>query len=111
MNIQTVKMNCIQIEQEEAPEETETPFQKRSRVSADVGHFRRTQTPNKASHDPKILQRKQPLQPCSFSDQAKKVKQSIVNILTGIKRFRSELEIKEQSLEAALLEIDALGTI
>ncbi|XP_020872303.1 B3 domain-containing protein REM3 [Arabidopsis lyrata subsp. lyrata] len=99
----------VKIEQEEAPEETETPFQKRARVSAEVGHSRRTQTPNKASHDPKILQRKQPLQPCSFSDQAKKVKQSIVNILTGIKRFRSELEIKEQSLEAALLEIDALG--
>ncbi|CAL9227619.1 unnamed protein product [Arabidopsis halleri] len=101
----------VKIEQEEAPEETETetPFQKRARVSAEVGHSRRTQAQNKSSDDPKILQRKQTPQPCSFSDQAKKVKQSIVNILTGIKRFRSELEIKEQSLEAALLEIDALG--
>jgi hypothetical protein len=99
----------VKIEQEEAPEERGTPLPKRARVSAEVGHSRRTQAPNKSSDDPKILQRKQPLQPCSFSDQAKKVKQSIVNILTGIKRFRSELELKERNLEAALLEIDALG--
>ncbi|EOA16551.1 hypothetical protein CARUB_v10004710mg [Capsella rubella] len=95
--------------QEEAPEETGAPYQKRARVSVEVGHSRRTQAPNKSSDDPKILQRKQPLQHCSFSGEAKNVKQSIVNILTGIKRFRSELEIKEQSLKASLLEIDALG--
>lgn len=106
--IQIVPMNCIQTEQEEAPEDTGSPFQKRARVSAEVGHSRRTQAPDKSCDDPK---RKQPLQPCSISDQAKKVKQSIVNILTDIKRFRSELEIKEQNLEASLLGIDVLGTI
>lgn len=40
-----------------------------------------------------------------------KVKQIIVDTLTGIKRIRSELERKGQKLEASILEIDALGMI
>lgn len=91
-------------------EETETRVQKRARVSAEGGPSRRTRASNNSSDNHGNLH-KQPLQPCSISDQVKKVKQSIMDTLTGVRRFQSELEIKEQNLEASLQEIDALGMI
>ncbi|ESQ54027.1 hypothetical protein EUTSA_v10027418mg [Eutrema salsugineum] len=94
-----------------AGEATETPVQKRSRVCVEGGPSRCTRASNKSSGEPENLQGKQPLQSCSISDQVTKVKQSIVETLTDVKRFRSELEIKEQNLEASLLEIDELGMI
>ncbi|VVB10795.1 unnamed protein product [Arabis nemorensis] len=99
----------VQASRDEEEDETEKPFQKRARVSADGGTSGRIGTSNKSSPEPKNLQRKRPHQPCSISDQLKKVKQSIVDTLTGVRRFRSELEIKEHNLEDALQDIDALG--
>ncbi|ESQ54028.1 hypothetical protein EUTSA_v10027046mg [Eutrema salsugineum] len=90
-------------------EETETRFQKRARVSSEGGPSRCTQASNKSTAAPKNLECKQPLQPCSFSDQLTKVKQCSVGIITDVRRFRSELEIKEQNLEALLQELSALG--
>ncbi|CAH2077352.1 unnamed protein product, partial [Thlaspi arvense] len=92
-----------------AEEGTATQVQKRCRVSAEGGPSQRTRASNKSSVDPGNLQRKQPPQPRSISDQVSKVKQSVVDTLAGVRRFRSELEIKEQNLEASLLEIDTLG--
>ncbi|CAH2077353.1 unnamed protein product [Thlaspi arvense] len=92
-------------------EETETRFQKRARLSSEEGPSRRSQTPNKSTATQKNLQCKQPLQSCSFSDQLTKVKQSTAGILTDVRRFRSEVEIKEKILEALLQELDALGKI
>ncbi|KFK29747.1 hypothetical protein AALP_AA7G173600 [Arabis alpina] len=54
------------------------------------------------------LQRTEP-KSCSISDQVTNVKRSIVDTLNTVKQFRSELETREQNLEASLLEIDALG--
>ncbi|VVB10794.1 unnamed protein product [Arabis nemorensis] len=88
----------------------ENPVQKRARVSADGREPSRvTRESNKSSADLENLQLKQPLQPCSISDQVTKVKQSIIDTLTCVRLFRSELQIKEQNLEVSLLEIDALG--
>ncbi|KAL1210424.1 putative B3 domain-containing protein REM4 [Cardamine amara subsp. amara] len=89
-------------------EEIVTRVQKRGRVSAEGGPSRRTRASNNSSDYHGNLH-KQPLQPCSISDQVKKVKQSIVDTLTSVRRFQSELEIKEHNLEASLQEIDALG--
>lgn len=95
-----------------AGEETENRVQKRARVSTEGGPSRCTRGAlNKPSDDPRNLKCKQPLQPCSISDHVKNVKQSIVDTLTDVRRFRSELEIKEQNLETSLQEIDALGMI
>ncbi|AEE85937.1 Transcriptional factor B3 family protein [Arabidopsis thaliana] len=91
----------------ETQEETETRVKKRARVSAERGSSRRNQASNKPNADPQNLQPGQPH--CSISDQVQKVKQIIVDTLTGIKRIRSELERKGQKLEASILEIDALG--
>ncbi|XP_024004603.1 B3 domain-containing protein REM3 isoform X1 [Eutrema salsugineum] len=96
-------------DEEEVQEETETRFQKRARVSSEGGPSRCTQASNKSTAAPKNLECKQPLQPCSFSDQLTKVKQCSVGIITDVRRFRSELEIKEQNLEALLQELSALG--
>ncbi|KAF8097558.1 hypothetical protein N665_0286s0066 [Sinapis alba] len=90
-------------------EEKETRVQKKARVSAEGGPSHRTRASNRTSVGPRNLQGKQPLQPCSISDQVAKVKHSVVDALTDVRQFRSELEIKERNLEAALLEIDVLG--
>ncbi|XP_010432841.1 PREDICTED: putative B3 domain-containing protein REM4 isoform X1 [Camelina sativa] len=92
-----------------AEDETENRVQKKARVCTEGGPSRCTRALNKSSTDPGNLQRKQPLQPCSISDHVKKVRQSIMDTLTDVRRFRSELEIKEQNLQASLHEIDALG--
>ncbi|KAJ4899107.1 putative B3 domain-containing protein REM4 [Raphanus sativus] len=94
-----------------AEEEKETGVQKKARVSAEGEPSHRTRASKRSSAAPKTLQGKQPLQPCSISDQVTKVKQSVVDALTDVRQFRSELEIKERNLEAALLEIDVLGMI
>ncbi|XP_020872305.1 B3 domain-containing protein REM2 isoform X2 [Arabidopsis lyrata subsp. lyrata] len=94
-------------EERETQEETETRVEKRARVSAGGGSSRRNQASNKPNADPQNLKPRQP--PCSISDRVQKVKQIIEDTLTGVKRIRSELEVKEQNLEASILEIDALG--
>ncbi|CAA7024354.1 unnamed protein product [Microthlaspi erraticum] len=48
-------------------------------------------------------------QPCSVTLQLAKVKQSIVDTITSVRQFRSELKKKEDNLEASLLEVDILG--
>ncbi|KAL0872833.1 hypothetical protein Bca101_022538 [Brassica carinata] len=85
---------------------TETRFQKKAKVSAQGGPSRRTQASHKSTVDPESLQRKQPLETVTH-----RVRQSIVNVLADVRRFRSELEIEEQKLEAVLEEIDVLGMI
>ncbi|CAH8387481.1 unnamed protein product [Eruca vesicaria subsp. sativa] len=95
----------------QASRDKETRVQKKARVSAEAGPSRRTRALNKSSAGPANLKGKQPLQPCSISDQVAKVKQSVVDALTDVRQFRSELEIKEHNLEDALLEIDVLGMI
>lgn len=87
----------------QAEEQTENRVQKRARVTEEGGLSRCTRA------DPGNLQQKQPLQPCSISNHVKKVKQSIVDTLTDVRRFQRELEVKEHNLEASLQEIDALG--
>ncbi|KAG2244277.1 hypothetical protein Bca52824_093874 [Brassica carinata] len=90
--------------------EKETRVQKKARVSAEGGpSSHRTRASNRSSAGPNNLQGKQPLQPCSISDQVAKVKQSVVDALTDVRQFRSQLEIKENNLESSLLEIDVLG--
>ncbi|CAA7015263.1 unnamed protein product [Microthlaspi erraticum] len=96
-----------------AEEGTETRVQKRGRVSAEGGggSCPRTKPSNDTVANQGNLPGKQPIQPCSISDQVTKVKECIVETLTDVRRFRSELKIKEHNLEASLLEIDALGMI
>ncbi|KAL0891374.1 hypothetical protein Bca101_015357 [Brassica carinata] len=90
--------------------EKETRVQKKARVSAEGGpSSHRTRASNRSSAGPNNLQGKQPLQPCSISDQVAKVKQSVVDALTDVRQFRSQLEIKENNLESSLLEIDVLA--
>uniref|UniRef100_M4E5D7 TF-B3 domain-containing protein n=1 Tax=Brassica campestris TaxID=3711 RepID=M4E5D7_BRACM len=103
----TPQPRMIQASQDE--EKKETKVQKKSRVSA-VGPSHRTRASNRSSVGPSNLQPKQPPQPCSISDQVAKVKQCVVDALTDVRQFRSELEVKERNLEAALLEIDVLGS-
>ena len=85
-----------------AEEQTDNRVEKRAQVTEEGGTSRSTRA------DPGNLQQKQP---CSISDHVKKVKQSIVDTLTDVRRFQSELKVKEQNLEASLQEIDALGMI
>ncbi|AEE85939.1 putative protein [Arabidopsis thaliana] len=85
-----------------AEEQTDNRVEKRAQVTEEGGPSRSTRA------DPGNLQQKQP---CSISDHVKKVKQSIVDTLTDVRRFQSELKVKEQNLEASLQEIDALGMI
>uniref|UniRef100_A0A0D3DH83 TF-B3 domain-containing protein n=1 Tax=Brassica oleracea var. oleracea TaxID=109376 RepID=A0A0D3DH83_BRAOL len=103
----TPQPRMIQASRDE--EEKETKVQKKARVSAVGGPSHRTRASNRSSAGPSNLQPKQPPQPCSTSDQVAKVKQSVVDALTDVRQFRSELEVKERNLEAALLEIDVLG--
>nr|VDD40768.1 unnamed protein product [Brassica oleracea] len=102
----TPQPRMIQASRDE--EEKETKVQKKARVSAVGGPSHRTRASNRSSAGPSNLQHKQPIQPCSISDQVTKVKQSVVDALTDVRQFRSELEVKERNLEAALLEIDVL---
>ncbi|KAF3595013.1 hypothetical protein DY000_02027728 [Brassica cretica] len=96
------------IQMSRAKEEKETRVQKKARVSAEGGPSHRTRASNRTIAGTSNLQHKQPIQPCSISDQVTKVKQSVVDALTDVRQFRSELEVKERNLEAALLEIDML---
>ncbi|KAF2530565.1 hypothetical protein F2Q70_00033377 [Brassica cretica] len=96
------------IQMSRAKEEKETRVEKKARVSAEGGPSHRTRASNRTIAGTSNLQHKQPIQPCSISDQVTKVKQSVVDALTDVRQFRSELEVKERNLEAALLEIDML---
>ncbi|KAG7540757.1 HRDC domain [Arabidopsis thaliana x Arabidopsis arenosa] len=60
---------------------------------------------NKSSGNQENLQH---TQPCSVSNQVAKVKQSVVDALTSIRRFRAELDTTEQKLEISLQEINKL---
>ncbi|EOA16543.1 hypothetical protein CARUB_v10004702mg [Capsella rubella] len=65
--------------------------------------------PSRASSgDQGKLQQKQP---CSVIDQVAKVKESVVDTLTCIRRFLAELEPMEQKLEDSLQAINKLGMI
>ncbi|CDY60859.1 BnaA01g34850D [Brassica napus] len=83
---------------------TETRFQKKARVSVEGEPSRRTQASHKSTVDTNNVECKQPLETIYHQ-----VRQSIVNVLADVRRFLSELEIKEQNLEAVLEEFDALG--
>ncbi|CAA7015268.1 unnamed protein product [Microthlaspi erraticum] len=48
------------------------------------------------------------MQPCSVSDQVAKAKQSVVDALTCVRRFQTELETMDNKLEDSLREIDNL---
>ncbi|CAF2147590.1 unnamed protein product [Brassica napus] len=85
---------------------TETRFQKKARVSVEGEPSRRTQASHKSTVDTNNVECKQPLETIYHQ-----VRQSIVNVLADVRRFLSELEIKEQNLEAVLEEFDALGMI
>lgn len=63
---------------------------------------------NKSSGNQENLQHSQP---CSVSNQLAKVKQSVVDALTSIRRFRAELDTTEQKVEISLQEINNLGMI
>lgn len=63
---------------------------------------------NKSSGNQEKLQH---TPPCSVSNQVAKVKQSVVDALTSIRRFRAELDTTEQKLEISLQEINKLGMI
>ncbi|XP_010445033.1 PREDICTED: B3 domain-containing protein REM8-like [Camelina sativa] len=51
----------------------------------------------------------QKTQPCSVKDQVEKVKESVVDTLTSIRRFLKELETMEQKLQDSLQDINKLG--
>ncbi|CAH2077354.1 unnamed protein product [Thlaspi arvense] len=68
----------------------------------------RTGVSNRANTNSRKLRRTQP-NSCSISDQVTNVKQSILDTLNAVRHFRAGLEMRETNLEAALLEIDALG--
>lgn len=105
--------------EEADPAETEAQTHKRARVECCSMMEKTT-----AEAEPRVPQ------PCSVTHQLAKVKQSIVDTITSVRQFRSELETKEQSLvdslnsvrqfrselkkkednlEASLLEVDILG--
>ncbi|ESQ54031.1 hypothetical protein EUTSA_v10024893mg [Eutrema salsugineum] len=67
-----------------------------------------TQVSNRPTTNSSKLQRKQ-AKPCSVSDQVANVKRGILDTLKTVSQFRAELETREKKLEAALLEIEALG--
>ncbi|XP_010447530.1 PREDICTED: B3 domain-containing protein REM8-like isoform X2 [Camelina sativa] len=50
----------------------------------------------------------QQTQPCSVKDQVAKVKETVVDTLTSIRRFLTELETKEQELQDSLQDINKL---
>ncbi|CAA7024355.1 unnamed protein product [Microthlaspi erraticum] len=106
--------------EESDPAETEAQTHKRARVES--GSMMENTT---VEAEPARVP-----QPCSATHQLAKVKQSIVDTITSVRQFRSELETKEQSLvdtltsvqqfrselkkkedtlEASLLEVDILG--
>lgn len=51
----------------------------------------------------------QKTQACSVTDHVAKVKESVVDTLTSIRRFQAELETMEQKLEDSLQEINKLS--
>ncbi|KAF3527207.1 hypothetical protein DY000_02036876, partial [Brassica cretica] len=83
---------------------TETRFQKKASVSVEGEPSRRTHASHKPTVDSQNLECKQPLETIYHQ-----VRQSMMNVLADVRRFGSELEIKEQNLEAVLEEIDLLG--
>ena len=83
-----------------------TRFQKKARVSVEGEPSHRTHASHKSTVDTNNVECKQPLETISHQ-----VRQGIVNVLADVRRFRSELEIKKQNLEAVLEEFDALGMI
>lgn len=85
---------------------TETRFQKKASVSVEGEPSRRTHASHKSTADSQNLECKQPLETIYHQ-----VRQSMMNVLADVRRFGSELEIKEQNLEAVLEEIDLLGMI
>lgn len=105
--------------EEADPAETEAETHKRARVEC-ISMMEKTT----AEAEPRVPQ------PCSVTHQLAKVKQSIVDTITSVRQFHSELETKEQSLvdsltsvrqfrselkkkednlEESLLEVDILG--
>lgn len=83
-----------------------TRFQKKARVSVEGEPSHRTHASHKSTVGTNNVECKQPLETISHQ-----VRQGIVNVLADVRRFRSELEIKKQNLEAVLEEFDALGMI
>ncbi|XP_009126794.1 B3 domain-containing protein REM3 [Brassica rapa] len=81
-----------------------TRFQKKARVSVEGEPSHRTHASHKSTVGTNNVECKQPLETISHQ-----VRQGIVNVLADVRRFRSELEIKKQNLEAVLEEFDALG--
>ncbi|XP_010480597.1 PREDICTED: B3 domain-containing protein REM8-like [Camelina sativa] len=75
----------------------------RQKIAEEGEPSRRTRSSNKSIGDQGKLQH---TQFCSILDHVPKVRQSIEETLTSIRRFRAKLETKEQNLEALLHEIE-----
>lgn len=134
----THEMVQLLVAKEEDPAEAEIGTHKRARVESCRLHEEMEKTTaaegepscrnHKSSAEP---EHKKLPQPCFVSDKLAKVKQSIVDTITSVRQFGSELETKEQSivdiltsvrqfrseikkkednLEASLQEVDVLGT-
>ncbi|XP_019086204.1 PREDICTED: B3 domain-containing protein REM8-like [Camelina sativa] len=84
-------------------QETEPKVEMREKTAEELGE------PSRASHKSCGNQENlQHTQACSVSNQVAKVKQSVVDALTSVKRFMAELETTEQKLEISLQEINNL---
>ncbi|WZZ24281.1 hypothetical protein YC2023_007682 [Brassica napus] len=94
----------VLLQGQETKVNTETRFQKKASVSVEGEPSRRTHASHKSTVDSQNLECKQPLETIYHQ-----VRQSMLNVLADVRRFGSELEIKEQNLEAVLEEIDLLG--
>ncbi|XP_010447526.1 PREDICTED: B3 domain-containing protein REM8-like isoform X2 [Camelina sativa] len=75
----------------------------RQKIAAEGEPSRRTRSSSKSTGD---QENPQHTQSCSILDHLPKVRQSIEETLTSIRRFRAKLETKEQTLEALLHEIE-----
>ncbi|CAA7015267.1 unnamed protein product [Microthlaspi erraticum] len=93
---------------EQSPSEAEAPAHKRSRFQKRSGETktpaegessRRTRASNKSSADQGNLEH---TEPGSVSDQVSTVKKSVVDTLTSIRRFQTELKTMEKKLEDSL---------
>lgn len=84
---------------------------KRTRVQNDIREKTAVEgepsrAPKKSSGNQEDLQQ---TQPCSVSDQGAKVKQNVVDTLTSIRQFMTELAKMERELEDSLQEINNFG--
>ncbi|XP_020872307.1 uncharacterized protein LOC9303362 isoform X2 [Arabidopsis lyrata subsp. lyrata] len=97
VGVQTQEMRNRELAEKEDTAQTETWTHKRPRVlmekTSAEGEF--SCCTQKFSAEPGDMRKKLP-QPCSVTQQLAKVKQSVVDTITSVRQFRSELETNEQ---------------